>query len=287
MSTSTFDPAEYKEGIRQEWQKTAEGWHTWIPFISNWLRPATDLMLDLAELGPGSSVLDLAAGDGDQSLMAAKRVGPTGYVLSTDIAANFVAFTAQAARDAGFRQLEARLMDGERLEIADASFDAVISRLGLMYFPNLQRALSEVRRVLKPGGRIAAIVFSTSAQSPFFSIPVSIIRKRAGLAPPPLGQPGPFSLGASGMLEDAFSQAGFMNVKGRSISAPVRLASVAECLRWRRETSGTLQQMLRGLTDTQSLEAWEEIEAALQKYEGPQGFESPCELIVGGGRKAM
>ncbi len=286
MAIPTFDPTEYKEGIRQEWQKTAEGWHTWISFISNWLRPSTALMLDLAEVGPGSHVLDLAAGDGDQSLTAAKRVGPTGYVLSTDIASNFVAFTAQAARDAGLHQLEARVMDAERLEVADTSFDAVISRLGLMYFPSLQRSLSEVRRVLKPGGRVAAIVFSTSARSPFFSIPVSIIRKHTGLAGPPPGQPGPFSLGAPGVLEEAFRHANFMHVESHVVSAPVRMASVKECLRWRQETSGTLQQMLRGLSNTECQHAWDEIETELKQYEGSQGFESPCELIVGVGIKA-
>ncbi len=286
MSTSAFDSDKYKEGQRQEWQKTAEGWHRWIPFISIWLGPATDLMLDLAGVGSGSRVLDLAAGDGDQSLIAARRVGPAGYVLSTDIASSFVAFATQAARDAGLQQMEAQVMDGEHLELADASFDVVISRLGIMYFPNLQVALRESWRVLKPGGRMAAIVFSTPERNPFFSIPVSIIRKHAGLSVPPPGQPGPFSMGAQGTLEDAFHQAGFQNVESHLVSAPVRMSSAAECLRWRKETSGTLQQLLRGLTDPESQKVWEEIEVEFKKYEGPQGFESPCELLIGVGVKA-
>lgn len=285
MNTPDFDPAAYKQGIRQEWQKTAEGWHSWMPFISSWLKPATELMLDLAKVGEGSRVLDLAAGDGDQSFLAAHRVGLTGYVLSTDIAENFVAFAAQTARNAGLHQLKARAMDSEELDVPDASLDAVISRLGIMYFPNLQQALGEVWRVLKPGGRISVVVFSTSAQNPFFSIPVSIIRKRAGLTPPPPDRPGPFRLGASGLLEETFSNAGFTSVESHLVTAPVRLASAAECLRWRRETSGTLQQMLRGLSEAESQQAWEEIEAELKKFEGPQGFESPCELIVGAGLK--
>ncbi len=286
MSTSAFDPAQYKEGIRQEWQKTAEGWHTWMPFISSWLRPATELMLDLADVGVGSRVLDLAAGDGDQSFKAAMRVGPTGYVLSTDIAGNFVAFAAQTAREADLLQLEARVMDSERLEVPDASFDAVISRLGIMYFPHLQQALSEVWRVLKPGGHIAAIVFSTPTRNPFFSIPVSIIRKRAGLTPPPPERPGPFRLGEPGVLEEAFHNTGFTGVKSHVLAAPVRMASATECLRWRQETSGTLQQMLRSLSGTEIQQVWEEIETELKQYEGAHGLESPCELIIGGGLKA-
>jgi SAM-dependent methyltransferase len=256
-----------------------------MPFISTWLKPATDLMLDLAKIGTGSRVLDLAAGDGDQSFMAAQRVGPTGYVLSTDIAENFVTFAAHTAEEAGLHQMEARVMDSEQLDVVDASLDAVISRLGIMYFPNPQQALGEAWRVLKHGGRIAVIVFSTSVRNPFFSIPDSIIRKHTGLAPPPPERPGPFRFGEPELLKQAVHDAGFARVESQVLAAPVRMASAAECLRWRRETSGTLQQMLRGLSDTESQQAWEEIETELEKYEGTEGFESPCELIVGAGLK--
>lgn len=284
MNTS-FDAAKYKQAILDEWQKTAEGWHRWIPFISQWLEPATDLMLDLAAVMPGTHVLDLAAGDGDQTLAAARRVGPAGYVLATDISPNFVAFAAQAALAAGLENVEARTMDGENLELEDATFDAVISRLGLMYFPNLQGSLGEIRRVLKPGGRISVIVFSTPDQSPFFSIPVSIIRQHANLSPPSPGQPGPFILGAPGVLEKELRKGGFRDVKTRLVSAPVRMASAEECLRWRQETSGTLHQMLRGLSDSSRQVAWKEIELEFKKFEGTDGFVSPCELIVASGVK--
>lgn len=280
-----FDPIKYKEAIRAEWQKTAEGWHRWIPFVSQWLGPATELMLDLAELAPGDHVLDLAAGDGDQSLAAARRVGPTGYVLATDLAPNLVAFAAQSARTSGLENVEARVMDGENLELEDASFDAVISRLGLMYFPNLQRSLEEIRRVLKPGGRVSVIVFGKPECSPFFSIPVSIIRRRAQLPPPSPGQPGPFSLGAPGVLGDALRSGGFKGVRAELFSAPVRMASGAECLRWREESSGTLQAMLAGMDEDMRQDIWQEIGLEFKKFEGNDGFESPCELVVAVGMK--
>ena len=136
MNTSQFDHIKYKESILAEWQKTAEGYHRWIPFISQWLGPATELMLDLAVLESGAHVLDLAAGDGDQTLAAARRVGATGYVLATDIAPNFVAFAAQSAHAAGLEHVEARVMDGENLELEDAAFDAVISRLKHCQLPS-------------------------------------------------------------------------------------------------------------------------------------------------------
>ena len=239
----------------------------------------------MASIAPGDHVLDLAAGDGDQTLAAAKRVGPTGYVLATDLAPNLVALAAQCARASGLANVEARVMDGENLELEDTAFDAVIFRLGLMYFPNLQRSLGEIRRVLKPAGRVSVIVLTTPEQSPFFSIPVSIIRRHAQLPSPSPGQPGPFSLGAPGVLGEALREGGFSDVKTRLVSAPVRMDSGAECLRWRRETSGTLQQMLAGLDDRKQQDIWKEIGLEFKKYEGTDGFESPCELVVAVGVK--
>ena len=106
-------------------------------------------------------------------------------------------------------------MDGENLELPDGSVDAVVSRVGLIYFPDQHRALTEMRRVLVPGGRVAAIVYSTPENNRFFSLPVSIIRRRANLGPPLPGQPGPFSLGAPGVLAAAYERAGFRTSPSR------------------------------------------------------------------------
>ncbi len=282
---SHFDPLKYKETTRDQWQSAAEAWHRWIPVVRRWAGPVTDLMLERAAVRPGGRVLDIAAGDGDQSLMAAERVGPTGFVLATDIAANLVALAAQTARERGLKHLEARVMDAENLTVEDDTFDVVISRFGLFFLPDLPRALSEIRRVLKPGGRVGAIVFSMPDRNPFFSVPISIIRRRAQLAPPLPGQPGPFSLGAPGVLANALAQAGFGDVQTQAVSAPLRMASARDCVRFERESFGALRQMLAGLTETAREEAWQEVERELAKYEGHDGFESPCEVIVAGGVK--
>jgi SAM-dependent methyltransferase len=280
-----FDPEQYKATTRQQWDDVAEAWHTWIPTVRRWIGPTTGLMLDLARIGPGSRVLDIAAGDGDQSLTVARRVGPRGYVLATDIAPNLVAIAARAFRAAGLRHAEARVMDAEDLTVDDASFDAVICRLGLFFLPNLSKALLQMRRALKPGGRIAGIVFSTPDKNPFFSVPISIIRRRAQLPPPPPGQPGPFSLGAPGALEAALATAGFGEIEVRHAQAPLQMASAAECVQFERESFGALQQMLTGLGEVERQEAWRELERELARYEGPQGFESPCEVLIGVGVK--
>jgi ubiquinone/menaquinone biosynthesis C-methylase UbiE len=176
-------------------------------------------------------------------------------------------------------------MDGENLTLEDETFDAVISRVGLIYFPDQQQALREMRRVLKTGGKVAAIVYSTPDKNQFFSIPVSVIRRRASLPPPLPGQPGPFSLGAEGILEKTFAQAGFTRLKVERIDSPLRLPSAKECVRFEKESFGALHQMMSALSDQEKDSVWEEIERELIKFEGENGFTGPCEMVVGVGEK--
>src|ERR687897_338005 len=125
MATTQFDPLRYKETTREQWQQAADAWHRWGPTIEAWLGESTRVMLDLANIGPGDRVLDLAAGAGEPALTIAERIGPAGSVLATDIAPNILAFAAQAAADRGLTNFETRVMDGERLELPDESFDVV------------------------------------------------------------------------------------------------------------------------------------------------------------------
>lgn len=275
-----FDPIAYKQAVTAEWQRAAHGWNQWIPTINAWLNGATELMLDQAEVTGGSRVIDIAAGDGGQSVAAAARVGSSGEVLATDIAPEFVKLAKASASEMGLSQLRAEVMDAEALTVPNDRYDAAISRLGLMYLPDLQKSLAEIKRVLRPGGRVSAIVFTTPQKTPFFSIPVKLIREKRGLPSPPPGQPGPFSLGAPGFLAGQYEAAGFKDVQEQTIQSPLRFASAKECVQWRREASGTMQQMLNGLDDGAKEQMWEKIEQALRQFETPQGFESPCEILV-------
>ena len=276
-----FDPVAYKASIAAEWEKTAAGWHRWIPLINAWLEDVTETMLDEAAVTVGSRVVDIAAGDGGQSVAAARRTTPTGEVLATDIAQEFITITNAVAVKENLPQLSAKVMDAESLDqIADDRYDAAISRLGLMYLPDLHTALREMRRVLRPGGRIAAIVFTTAERTPFFSIPTRVIRKRRGLPAPDPTLPGPFSLGAPGLLKAKLAAAGYHDVREQFVEAPLRFASAAECVQWRREASGTVQQMLVGLTDSEKAALWQEIEENLSQFETADGFESPCQLLI-------
>jgi SAM-dependent methyltransferase len=282
---TTFDPRQYKTTTRAQWEDAAEAWHRWGPSIEDWLGAATERMLDAAGITSGSRVLDVAAGAGGQSLAAARRAGSTGHVLATDISPSILEYAAKAATDAGVTTIATRELDGESLKVDAATFDAVISRVGLIYFPDQQAALAGMHRALRPGGRIAAVVYSTADLNGFFSIPVGIIRRRAQLPPPAPGQPGPFSLGGPGVAEAALAQAGFTGITVEAVPSPVRMASAAECVRFERESFGALHQMLSGLDEPGRQAAWDEIGQALAQFEGPDGFEGPCEMLVVSGTK--
>lgn len=279
-----FDAAKFKTTTRAQWQSAADAWHRWGPFLGEWLGAATDQMLDLARIRAGSRVLDVAAGAGEQSLAAARRAGPTGHVLATDIAPALLDHAMADAHAEGLLNVATREIDGEALgELPAASFDAAISRVGLIYFPDQQRALAGIRRALKPGGRFAAVVYSTPEKNQFFSIPVAIIRRRAQLPLPLPGQPGPFSLGGDGVLAAAFAQAGLRDIEVRKVDSPVRLPSAAECVRFERESFGALHQMMSALSDAERADTWDEIERELRQFETAGGFVGPCEMLVGAG----
>jgi SAM-dependent methyltransferase len=280
-----FDPVAFKETTRQQWQNAAAAWNRWTPTLQAWLTPVTEAMLELANLRPGDRVLDLAAGAGEPSLSAAERVGPSGHVLATDISSNILEFAAENARARGFTNFETRVMDGENPDQPDATFDAVISRLGLIYFPDRDGALRAAHRMLKSGGRVVLAGFSNPDQNRFFSIPITIIRRRAQLAPPAPGLPGPFSLGAPGVMEDALREAGFADPTVQAVRTPLRLSSAAECVRFERESFGALNQMLAGLPGAEQEAAWKEIEQELGAFQGDAGFEAGAELIVGAGTR--
>jgi len=281
-----FDPIQYKATTRQQWEDAADAWHRWGPTLEEWLGRATDRMLDAARVEVGSSVLDVAAGAGGQTIAAARRVSPTGRVVATDISPNILTYAAKAAAEAGLTNVETVEADGEALGGLGAgagSFDAVISRVGLIYFPDQQAALAGIRSALREGGRFAAVVYSTPDRNEFFSTPVSIIRTRAELPPPVPGQPGPFSLGGPGVLEGALDAAGFTDITVDTVPAPLRLPSAAECVRFERESFGALHQMLAGVAEADRAAVWDDIETALRAFETADGFVGPCELLVASG----
>ena len=277
-----FDPIQYKSTTRQQWEDAAEAWHRWGPVLEDWLGAATSRMLDAAGVGRGTRVLDVAAGAGGQSVAAARRGA---HVVATDISPTILKFAESRAAEQGLA-LETVEADGERLEQRVGNgYDAVISRLGLIYFPDQRSAVDGFHEVLADGGRVSVVVYSTPARNGFFAGPVSVIRARAGLPAPAPGLPGPFSVGSPGVLEDLLTEAGFRDVTVEALDAPLRLSSAADCLRFERESFGALHQMLAGVGVEEREDVWDEVHQVLRQYQADDGFVGPCELLIGSGTR--
>jgi ubiquinone/menaquinone biosynthesis C-methylase UbiE len=270
-------------------QAAAAGWHQWKATLAQYADPPTEIMFDLAGVHTGDHVLDVAAGSGGQTILAARRVGPTGFVLATDVSPQMLAFAETEVQNAGLTNVETQVMDATKFDLTEESFDAVICRGGLEFFPGPEKVLVSMRQVVKPGKKVGVVVFSAPDRCPHVAIPAAIIRERAQAAPPPPGTPGPlpglFSLAKPGLLQALYERAGFRDVQVVPVTTHLHLSSAAECVRFTQAVGGAVQHMLAHLSDTERQELWKAVEQALRPYEGPSGFEAPCEFLVGVGTK--
>lgn len=280
----TFDAQAYKATTHEQWNSVAERWNAWGPLLDRWLGPVTETLFDMAEIGPGSRVLHVAGGSGQEALQSARRVGSGGYVLTTDISEALTELARTNFAASGLYNAEARVSDGEDLSLDDGPFDAVISRVGLIFFPDQEGSLRQQMALLKPGGRIGAIVYATPEECRFFSEPVAVVRRHADLPAPAPGQPGPFSLGAPGKIEALFESVGLTDIETRKVEAPVILESAEECLRFEQESFAALHQMLGKLDEDGKAAAWREVGQKLKAFERDGRFEGPCVMIAAVGR---
>jgi len=272
---------EYKEQTPQNtfWNSSemAERWQQEAERRRQERAEATQRMLEAAGLKPGDRVLDVAAGTGDQSIFAARIVGPGGSVLATDISAEMLNIAARVAQQEELTNITTRVMDVEQLDLEDNAFDAVICRFGLMLIPHLQQALREIRRVLKPGGKLAALVWSSPENNPLFSLPFAVLSKYAREASSRL--PNPFALSDPTVFERELSEAGFYEVITRTIQFQSHYASLDAFLQSSasRITLGVMGQ-LGHLEQQQMLE---EVRQALSQFEGSHGLVAPGEVLLG------
>jgi SAM-dependent methyltransferase len=186
---------------------------------------ATEMMLDMADVQLGSRVLDVAAGTGESTVTAARRVGAMGHVLAVDVSASMLNVAAEAARKESLRHVETRVVDAKNLTFDADSFDAVICRIALMLFPNPAKALTEMRRVVKPGGKVAVMVYAALEKNPFWGIFHKTVRRLGNTPPPAPGEPWMFALGEPGALEEVYRRGNFVNVSARAVPIHRRLPS--------------------------------------------------------------
>lgn len=209
MSTNPAPSLDPKEVIRQEWLEAAPLWKKWFDKLSFQSRSATELILHGAQLSTGLHVLDLASGSGEPALALAKSVGPGGRVVATDLVPEMLLVAQGNAHARGLSNMEFRAADAEDLPFASSSFDRVTCRFGVMFFPDTQKSFSEIRRVLKPGGRVSFLVWGSAQENPLFSVMLGPFLKHVKVPPPPPDAPHVFRFADESKLSGALTSAGF------------------------------------------------------------------------------
>jgi len=268
MSTRPNNPADFKETVRQEWTGAAPLWKKWNHKSVVQSHAATQLVVHGAELQPGMHVLDLASGTGEPSLSLAKAVGSAGRVVATDLVPEMLEAARENARAQGLSQVEFQVADAEHLPFQAGEFDRVTCRFGLMFFPDVQKALGEIRRVLKPGGRISFLVWGPLEENPLFSATFGPFLKHVQLPPPPPDAPGVFRFADQAKLAAAIATTGFHNVATAKHTVPWPWKGTVEDA-WQAisERAAPFKKFLAALPPEKNPEVMREVFAGLRRYQ--------------------
>jgi SAM-dependent methyltransferase len=191
---------------------TTNGWAKWSGWYARELAPMVERILAAAAVAPGQRVLDVACGIGQPAIHAARVVGPAGRVTGIDVSADQLAVARRDAVAAGVDNVEWIEMNGQELGFPDASFDAVTCAQALMFFPDPVRGAAEIRRVLRPGGRAAFVVWDERPRNPFFTVFFDTVARFAPMPPPDPRAPGQFRLGPPGELEAVLAAGGLVDI---------------------------------------------------------------------------
>ena len=289
---SAPDPAKiqkFRENLHLEWtgDRTVAAWRKWQAQIAAFTRGATEAILESAHLRPGMRVLDLASGVGDPALSVAAEITPSGRVTATDLGPGMISLAEELARKKGLTNIEFREASAESLPFPDESYDALTCRFGIMFFPDLPKALRECLRVLKPGGRAVFVAWGKREQ-PFFTTTAGIVLKHVPVPPPPPDPDGPslFMFGERDRLRHALAAAGFGNVHEEDRIIPGRWTSSAEEY-WEQftEVAAPFRPMLDQLTPEKMAQAKSEILTGLKKFWTGKELNMPLEIVIGTGTR--
>jgi SAM-dependent methyltransferase len=289
--TMMVEQSDERDAVRARlaglWGRVAGGWEQHADYADARGAQCADRMLELAQVGSGDRVLELACGPGGLGLAAAERVGPGGEVVLTDVAEEMTAIAAARGAELGLGNVAFRRRDLERIEEPDASYDVVLCREGLMFALEPDRAVAEIRRVLRPGGRVAVAVWAARERNPWLGLMMDVVSAHTGAPVPPPGIPGPFALGDAGALRHLFEGAGLADVRVGELSVPLRTASFDEW--WGRTTAlaGPLSAILAGMPEEAVRALRERAREAARRYEtAGGGLDFPGETLIAAGRRA-
>jgi ubiquinone/menaquinone biosynthesis C-methylase UbiE len=274
----------YKEMVRTEWTGAAPYWQKWNAKFVVQTRAATELVVRGAQAGAGMKVLDLACGTGEPALSLAKAVGASGRVVATDLVPEMLEFARQNALARELHNIEFRVADAEALPFEDGEFDRVTCRFGIMFFPEFGKAMAEIRRVLKRGGRICFAVFGTLEENPFFQVSLAPYLKRVKVQAPPPDAPHIFRFAEESKLAGALSAAGFLEVsasKNRVIFPWP--GSAEESWEATRELAAPFKKLMKAIPREQADEVFGEVLDGLRRFQVGDEIQLAATVIIATG----
>src|SRR5215831_6364038 len=251
----------------QQWSESAKYWTKHSDTIRQMFSPLTEALIADASIVPGQSVLDVAAGAGDPSLTIAQRIGPVGSVMCTDAIAEMVEKAKANAMARGLTNIQFRQCPADNLPFADNLFNAAVSRLGAMFFPDALAAFREMLRVTKPRGVLAFVVWGESEINPFCYVITDIMARHVETPPTDPDAPGAFRFAEPGKLATTLKDAGAVEVRERilkfKIAAPI---SSEEFWQLRSATSDTLRTKLGKLSDKERTQISKEVLESVKDF---------------------
>ena len=276
------------EEVLREWRESAFYWQKHLGTIRTMFQPVTEALIKEADLMEGETVLDVAGGSGEPSLTIAKTVGPTGSVMYTDVVADMVAAAECEAQRRGLTNVAFRQCAADSLPFENNSFDAVVCRLGIMFFPDPLAGLREMLRATKREGVLSLAVWGKSDLNPFSYLITDVLARHFGAAgPADPNAPGAFRFAEADSLARILRQAGAIEVKERplkfQIAAPI---SPKEFWEMRSETSGTLREKLATLSSAQQELIAREVQQAVREFFPNDQMRFPAQMIIVSGIKA-
>jgi ubiquinone/menaquinone biosynthesis C-methylase UbiE len=269
-----------------EWRETARFWKKHSGTIRTMLAPLTEALIEGGGISQGQIVLDVAGGAGEPSLTISERVGSTGTVTCTDAVAEMVAAAEAEAQRRGLTNMTFRQCIADSLPFSNDTFDAVVSRLGIMFFPDPLAAVREMLRVTKAGGSLALAVWHKNELNPFTHIVTEVMSRYVDSPPADPDTPGAFRFAEPGKLANILTRSGASFVRERMlhfrIEAPI---SPKEFWALRSETSDTLREKLARLTTEQVVRVEQEVAKAVREFFPNEEMSFPAQMIIVTGKK--
>jgi SAM-dependent methyltransferase len=257
------------------WRAQAATWRRWHPQLTVWWAPVSDALIARADLRPGLAVLDLASGTGEPALSLAPLVRPSGTVIATDLIAEMLSMTEEQARRCGHDNLRCQVADAAALPFADASFDRVTCRFGVMFFADVPRTLREVRRVLRPSGRAVFTAWGPEVGQTYATSTVGVVRRHLGDPPPP-----PAGFNVPGTLAAALGEAG-VDAAEETVTLTLPFPGrPAEFLEWYRGAVTPFNQQLDRLPPEQRTAALAEVLSTLGDYDDGQHLNLSAPVVL-------